>query len=88
MQRWLDLILNAWYHLQSFATLLTLSSQDSCNEAHTPDHTAETGLTVTETPDAGVNEEADNRVDGLADLFEKLYHLNKKLEEQEDDIFR
>ena len=64
------------------------SSQDSCNEAHTPDHTAETGLTVTETPDAGVNEEADNRVDGLADLFEKLYHLNKKLEEQEDDIFR
>ena len=27
-------------------------------------------------------------MDILADLFEKLYLLNKKLEEQEDDIFR
>ena len=65
---------------------LTQSSliQDSCNEAHTPDHTAETGLVVTDNPE----QEQDNRVDGLADLFEKLFHLNKKLEEQEDDIFR
>lgn len=61
-------------------------TQDSCNEAHTPDHTG-AGLVVTETP-ALDPAAPDTRLDILADLFEKLYHLNKKLEEQEDDIFR
>ena len=62
--------------------------QDSCNEANTPDHTSTTqALVVTETPVEG-KEEEDKNVDILADLFEKLYILNKKLEEQEDDIFR
>ena len=42
---------------------------------------------VTETP-APDPAAPDTRLDILADLFEKLYHLNKKLEEQEDDIFR
>lgn len=60
--------------------------QDSCNEANTPDHTG-AGLVVTETP-ALDPAAPDTRLDILADLFEKLYHLNKKLEEQEDDIFR
>ena len=67
------------------------SLQDSCNEANTPDHTIETetqALVVTETPSAKSDNDNDNSVDMLADLFEKLYHLNKKLEEQEDDIFR
>merc|ERR1719400_2030298 len=56
-------------------------TQDSCNEAHTPDHTG-AGLVVTETP-ALDPAAPDTRLDILADLFEKLYHLNKKLEWQE-----
>ena len=61
--------------------------QDSCNEAHSPDHTG-AGLVVTETsPEAEAEEEA-GKVDIMANLFEKLFNLNKKLEEQEDDIFR
>ena len=43
---------------------------------------------VTETPGGKSDNDHDNSVDMLADLFEKLFHLNKKLEEQEDDIFR
>lgn len=62
-------------------------TQDSCNEAHSPDHTG-AGLVVTETsPEAEAEEEA-GKVDIMANLFEKLFNLNKKLEEQEDDIFR
>ena len=86
--------------------MILMPFQDSCNEANTPDHTAETGLVVTETPvhcdkadtghtgDTGhqapghTGHHTGTNVDMLADLFEKLFHLNKKLEEQEDDIFR
>ena len=74
-----------------YVTLQIFTLQDSCNEANTPDHTIETetqALVVTETPSAKSDNDNDNSVDMLADLFEKLYHLNKKLEEQEDDIFR
>ena len=74
-----------------YVTLQILKLQDSCNEANTLDHTIETetqALVVTETPSAKSDNDNDNSVDMLADLFEKLYHLNKKLEEQEDDIFR
>ena len=60
--------------------------QDSCNEANTPDHTAETCLVVNENPVE--KNDGDHNLDMLSDLFEKLFHLNKKLEEQEDDIFR
>ena len=45
-------------------------------------------MVVTETPPEEKEGENDKNVDILADLFEKLYLLNKKLEEQEDDIFR
>ena len=84
--------------------MIFMPFQDSCNEANTPDHTAETGLVVTETPVHCDKADTDTspvtghqpppghntgaNVDMLADLFEKLFHLNKKLEEQEDDIFR
>ena len=63
--------------------------QDSCNEANTPDHTSDNqALVVTDTQAGEKEEEEDKNVDVLSDLFEKLYLLNKKLEEQEDDIFR
>lgn len=61
--------------------------QDSCTEAHSPDHTG-AGLVVTESSPEAEAEEEDNKVDVMAKLFEKLFNLNKKLEEQEDDIFR
>merc|ERR1719192_574095 len=64
-------------------------TQDSCNEANTPDHTSDNqALVVTDTQAGEKEEEEDKNVDVLSDLFEKLYLLNKKLEEQEDDIFR
>ena len=66
-----------------------LYPQDSCNEANTPDHTSDNqALVVTDTQPGEKEEEEDKNVDVLSDLFEKLYLLNKKLEEQEDDIFR
>ena len=43
---------------------------------------------VTESPPEAEAEEEDTKVDVMAKLFEKLFNLNKKLEEQEDDIFR
>jgi len=55
-------------------------TQDSCTEAHTPDHTAEAPGT-----EAAAEVGADTI---LTNLFEKLFHLNQKLEVQEDDIFR
>jgi len=69
-------------------------TQDSCNEANTPDHTADSGLIVNENPAYGDHKSevshisGDKSVDVMQDLFEKLFHLNKKLEVQEDDIFR
>ena len=65
----------------------SLQLQDSCNEAHSPDHTG-AGLVVTENPPGAEAGEEDAKLDIMADLFEKLFNLNKKLEEQEDDIFR
>jgi len=66
-------------------------TQDSCNEALTTDHTM--GLVVNENSvkgnkDIGEISCSDNSVDKMEKLFEKLYFLNKKLEVQEDDIFR
>merc|ERR1719507_1615519 len=61
-------------------------TQDSCNEANTPDHTSDNqALVVTDTQSGEKDEEEEKN---LSDLFEKLFLLNKKLEEQEDDIFR
>ncbi len=37
---------------------------------------------------AAANKDFEKSVDVLEDLFDKLFHLNKKLELQEEDIFR
>ena len=82
-----DCIFAALSTLQTKRHIRVSPLQDSCNEAHSPDHTG-TGLVVTEaSPEAEPEEEA-GKVDVMANLFEKLFNLNKKLEEQEDDIFR
>mgnify|MGYP006908691337 CR=1 FL=1 len=57
--------------------------QDSCTEANTPDHTVEGSTALP--PES---ESAETKDSILSNLFEKLYHLNQKLEVQEDDIFR
>ena len=83
----MDCIFAALSTLQTKQHIRVSPLQDSCNEAHSPDHTG-TGLVVTEaSPEAEPEEEA-GKVDVMANLFEKLFNLNKKLEEQEDDIFR
>jgi len=58
-------------------------TQDSCNEAVA--ELARTGETTATVP---ATVPAPGPVDVMSELFEKLFHLNKKLEVQEDDIFR
>ena len=66
--------------------LISISSQDSCTEANTPDHTVEASTVQV---DEVTSNEANNSSDSLlSNLFEKLFRLNQKLEVQEDDIFR
>ena len=66
--------------------LILISSQDSCTEANTPDHTVEASTVQV---DEVTSNEANNSSDSLlSNLFEKLFRLNQKLEVQEDDIFR
>ena len=84
----MDCIFAALSTLQTKQHIRVSPLQDSCNEAHSPDHTG-AGLVVTEeSPPEAEAEEEDSKVDVMANLFEKLFNLNKKLEEQEDDIFR
>ena len=70
--------------------------QDSCNEAHlqgTGDSPPpiDSGLVVNENPIHPKTETENGylseNVNVLSELFERLFHLNKKLEIQEDDIF-
>ena len=73
----------AW---QNVLFLISISSQDSCTEANTPDHTVEASTVQV---DEVTSNEANNSSDSLlSNLFEKLFRLNQKLEVQEDDIFR
>ena len=73
----------AW---QNVLFLILISSQDSCTEANTPDHTVEASTVQV---DEVTSNEANNSSDSLlSNLFEKLFRLNQKLEVQEDDIFR
>ena len=60
----------------------SLSSQDSCTEANTPDHTVEAKVDEVTSNEAAASDSL------LSNLFEKLFRLNQKLEVQEDDIFR
>jgi len=69
-------------------------TQDSCNEALTPDHTVEeNGLSVNESPVTSANKigtqaHEEKSDDMMTELYEKLFFLNKKLGSQEDDIYR
>jgi hypothetical protein len=74
--------------------------QDSCNEAlagepilpppeaalYSPEALAKAARTAG--AGGGAGKEFEKSVDVLEDLFDKLFHLNKKLELQEEDIFR
>ena len=74
--------------------------QDSCNEALAGEPILPPPEAALYSPEAlakaargavsggGAGKEFEKSVDVLEDLFDKLFHLNKKLELQEEDIFR
>jgi hypothetical protein len=84
----------------SLCNTVSLSVQDSCNEAlagepilpppeaalYSPEVLSKAARTAG--AGGGTGKEFEKSVDVLEDLFDKLFHLNKKLELQEEDIFR